>query len=126
MNLQHKPINFEDARGAIRDILIGNDVDAITIITCAKDSVRGNHFHKKSMQYSYIVKGSFLCATQKDENAPVETKEIKEGDLVVHELEERHAFKALEDSVFLSLTKGPRQGKDYENDTFRLEVPLIK
>jgi quercetin dioxygenase-like cupin family protein len=125
MNLQHKPINFEDARGAIRDVLIGSDVDAVTLITCAKDSVRGNHYHKLSMQYSYILKGSFMCATQTDENALVETYEAKEGDLITHPPGERHAFKALEDSIFLSLTKGPRQGKNYEEDTYRLENPIL-
>jgi quercetin dioxygenase-like cupin family protein len=125
MNLQHKPINFEDARGAIRDILIGDDVDAITIITCAKDSVRGNHFHKQSQQYSYVVKGRFMCAVQADESATVEMQEVVEGDIVAHPPGERHAFKALEDSVFLSLTKGPRQGKNYEEDTFRLDKPIL-
>lgn len=123
MDFKNKPINFEDARGAIRDILIGEDIDAVTILTCAKDSVRGNHFHKQSMQWSYVVQGSFLCTVQA-EGGPVETKKIQEGDLVAHKPGEKHAFKALENSIFLSLTKGPRQGKEYEGDTFRLENPL--
>lgn len=124
MQVEKKPINLEDARGAIRDILISVDIDAVTIITCAKDSVRGNHFHKQSDQYSYIVKGKFLCAIQVGDG-PIETKEIEEGDLVVNPAGEKHAFKALEDSIFLSLTKGPRKGKDYEKDIFRLEKPIL-
>ena len=125
MKIEKKPINFEDARGAIRDILIGNDVDAVTIITCKEGSVRGNHFHKLSTQWSYIVSGKFLCAVQRPQEL-VETREVSEGDLIVHAPYESHAFKALEDSVFLSLTKGPRRGKNYEEDTFRLEELILK
>ena len=38
---------------------------------------------------------------------------------------EAHAVKALTDSTFLVFTQGPRGGTEYENDTFRLNVPLI-
>ena len=37
---------------------------------------------------------------------------------------EHHAVHALEDSVFMVFTRGPRGGDDYESDTFRLETPL--
>lgn len=125
MHVESKSINFEDARGWIRDILIGRDVDAITILSCKKGSVRGNHFHKQSTQYGYVFSGSFLCVTQTGDN-PIETREVKAGDLIMHPLGEKHAFKALEDSVFLALTKGPRRGTSYENDTFRLEKPILE
>ncbi|MEK7629885.1 MAG: WxcM-like domain-containing protein [Patescibacteria group bacterium] len=125
MKIDKKPINFEDSRGSIRDIIVGQDVDSVTIITCKKGSVRGNHFHKKSSQYTYIVKGSFTYASKKDNN-PVETIEVKEGDLTLSIPNEQHAFKALEDSVLLQLSKGPRQGENYENDTFRLEKPILE
>ncbi len=125
MQIENKPIIFEDQRGSIRDILIGKEIDAVTILTCKKGSVRGNHFHKQSVQYGYVVSGSFVCATQIGDN-PVEIKELKAGDLIAHPLNEKHAFKALEDSVFLALTKGPRQGTSYEKDTFRLEKPILE
>ncbi len=124
MQIEKKIINFEDERGSIRDILIGKEVDAITLITFKKGGVRGNHYHKKSIQYSYIVSGKILCATQK-EGEPIETHEVIEGDLITHAEGEIHAFKALDDSVFLSLTKGPRKGDDYEDDTFRVEPKIL-
>ena len=37
---------------------------------------------------------------------------------------EAHALHALEDSVLLILTRGPRGGEDYESDTYRLDKPL--
>jgi hypothetical protein len=36
-----------------------------------------------------------------------------------------HAWKALEDTVCLVFTKGPRSGDQYESDTERLEKPLL-
>lgn len=124
MKVEKKPINFEDERGTIRDILTGEEVNSVTIITCKAGSVRGNHFHKKTNQYTYIVSGKVLFAAQ-ESNGPVETRELTAGDLVFSPPGEKHALKALEDSIFLSLNKGLRQGKDYEKDTYRLEEPIL-
>ena len=120
--------NFIDQRGEIRDILTHISVDAITFITCSKDSVRGNHYHKKTEQYDYVLSGSFVCATKDmTKIASKTTKKImKTGDLVYHPAGEAHTFKAREDSSFLSITKGPRNGADFEKDTIRLEKSLIK
>jgi len=118
------PINFEDARGYIRDIIVAKEVDSVSLITCAPGAVRGNHFHKQTIQYTYVLSGRLTYATQKP-GEPVETKEVVEGDLTANPPLESHAFKAIEQSTILQLSKGPRQGDNYENDTFRLEVPLL-
>jgi len=124
MLLEKKPVNFEDERGSIRDILIGYDIDAITILSCKAGSVRGNHYHKVSAQYVYIISGRLLCAAQSGD-ADIEFIEASVGDLVFNPPGERHAFKALEDTCFLSLTKGPRRGKEFEDDTYRFEEKLL-
>ena len=50
---------------------------------------------------------------------------LSEGDLVETSKNESHAIRAVKDSKFLVFTQGPRGGKEYENDTFRLTKPLI-
>jgi quercetin dioxygenase-like cupin family protein len=125
MQLEHKPINFEDARGSIRDIIAGFDVDSITIITCKTGAVRGNHFHKETTQYTYIVGGRLIYATQQKDGA-VETRVVETGDLTTDTPWSKHAFKALEDSIIIQMSKGPRQGENYEKDTFRLDEPILK
>jgi hypothetical protein len=40
MKLEHKPVNFEDARGTIRDIFVRSPKDCVTIITSAKGAIR--------------------------------------------------------------------------------------
>ena len=51
---------------------------------------------------------------------------LSKGDLVETSKNERHAIRAIKDSEFLVFTQGPRGGKEYEKDTFRLLKSLIK
>ena len=52
-------------------------------------------------------------------------KLMKQGDLILTEKNEQHAIKALSDSEMLVFTKGPRGGKEYESDTYKLSEKLI-
>jgi quercetin dioxygenase-like cupin family protein len=113
---------FEDDRGAITDILQHTPVDSVTLITCNKGAIRANHYHKESVQYSYVLSGQMLAYTQMPEG-PLELQTLVEGDMLESPPFERHALHALEDSILLIVTRGPRGGKNYEDDTFRV-VPL--
>lgn len=113
---------FEDERGVIIDILQHTPVDSVTIITCNKGAIRANHYHKESIQYSYVLSGHMLAYTQIPDG-PLETKTLVAGDMLESPIYERHALHALEDSVLLIITRGPRGGKNYEEDTFRV-TPL--
>jgi len=113
---------FEDARGAITDILQHTTVDSVTIITCNKGAIRANHYHKESIQYSYVLSGKMLAYTQMTDG-PLESQILVVGDMLESPVFERHALHAVEDSVLLIITRGPRGGKNYEDDTFRV-TPL--
>ncbi len=113
---------FEDARGAITDILQHTPVDSVTIITCNKGAIRANHYHKESIQYSYVLSGHMLAYTQMPDGL-LESQTLVAGDLLESPVLERHALHAVEDSVLLIITRGPRGGKNYEDDTFRV-TPL--
>lgn len=112
-----------DSRGAILDVLAGVKIDAITIITSKKGAVRGNHYHKRTIQYTYLVSGRLSYLTS-GKSGKVARRVLKPGDLVESPPGETHTFVALRDSVFLSLSRGPRQGIDFEKDTYRLSKPL--
>jgi quercetin dioxygenase-like cupin family protein len=118
-------VNFKDARGEIRDLITHTPVDAVTLITCTKGAIRGNHYHKKTTQYDYVLSGSLVCVSQDMQTGKRTRTTLRTGDVAVHPPYEAHAFQATEPSTFLSLTKGPRNGADYENDTIRLDTPLI-
>jgi len=117
-------INFKDKRGLIIDLLEKKNVNAITLITQKKGQIRGNHYHKKTIQWNYLLKGKLELFAKK-KNKKLKKIVLSEGDLVETSKNESHAIRALKDSKFLVFTQGPRGGKEYENDTFRLTEPLI-
>ena len=118
-------INHKDSRGVIIDLLEKKKINAITHITQKKGKIRGNHFHRKTIQWNYLIKGKIKIVTKK-RNRGVQEMILSRGDLVVTSSNESHAIKAIEYSEYLVFTQGPRGGKEYEKDTFRLSEPLIK
>ena len=119
---RHQP-NFTDERGSITDIIENQPVDSITMLTTKKGAIRGNHYHTETTQYLYILEGSCNYHSQNGD-APPTVEVASRGDLIVSPPLERHAFEALEDSIFIAFCHGPRGGKQYETDTQRLTVPL--
>ena len=118
-------IVHRDERGLIIDLLEKKKINAITFITQKKGKIRGNHFHKKTTQWNYLIKGKIEIVAKK-KNKGLKKMILLKGDIVETEKNEKHAIKALKDSEFLVFTQGPRGGKNYERDTFRLLKPLIK
>ena len=119
-----KKINFKDKRGIIVDLIEKTQINAITYITQKKNTVRGNHFHKKTIQWNYILSGKVILVTKKGKGKKIK-KIMKKGDLILTEKNERHAIKALVNSEMLVFTKGPRGGKEYESDTYKLKDNLV-
>ena len=114
---------FSDRRGMITDILDGPVVDAVTLLTTTAGSIRGNHYHRQTTQYSYVVDGRFRLYTQRP-GQPRRTRILRKGDLAIIPAGERHAFEALEPSTMIACAHGPRAGRGYEQDTVRLRTPL--
>ena len=119
MIVRHVEPAFQDQRGQITDIIEHTPFDSVTVITCAMGTIRGNHFHKESIQYSYVLSGRIRAFTQSPDGT-VEMADLSANDLLESPPLERHALEALEDSVLVIITRGPRGGKSYEDDTFRV------
>jgi len=113
-----------DTRGTITDLISDDEINAVTLITFAKGAVRANHYHERTIQWNYVISGEILLATQMPGGARME-RTLKAGEFAVTRENERHALKGLTEAQVLILTKGPRAGSQYENDTFRLSDPLI-
>lgn len=113
-----------DARGRITDLISDDEINAVTLITFVKGAVRANHYHERTIQWNYVISGEILIVTQTPGKEKTE-RVLKAGEFVVTRQNERHALKGLTDAEVLILTKGPRAGTQYENDTFRLSEPLI-
>ena len=118
-----RKINFKDKRGIILDLIEKENINAVTYITLNRNSVRGNHYHKKTIQWNYILSGCIKFFSEL--NGKKKILIGKKGDLIKIVIKEKHALKGLKKSEFLVFTKGPRGGKEYENDTFRLKKNIV-
>ena len=128
---QKKKINFSDRRGYIRDLFQNSPKDHCSIVTFNKGAVRGNHYHKKSTQYSYLLSGKLTLRYSKvDKNGNIKGKINKKiigpNILITHRPYEAHAFIANKKSLMIAFADGLRGGKDYEKDTYRLKYKLTK
>ncbi|MBI3866594.1 MAG: cupin domain-containing protein [Planctomycetia bacterium] len=124
MKVERPTWAHSDDRGSIVDILENVPIDSVTIVTVKAGSCRGNHYHKETVQWSYIMEGRVKVLTQTPPG-PVEAVVLEAGDLAMTPPHERHAVHAIEDSTILVCTKGPRAGRNYEADTFRLASALV-
>lgn len=113
-----------DNRGSITDIIGDDTINAVTLITFAKGAVRANHYHERTVQWNYVISGQIRLVTQFPDGERNEAI-LSQGQFAVTRENERHALQGITEAEVLILTKGPRAGDDYEDDTFRLDVPLI-
>ena len=101
-------------------VLILNIFNHVALIKSNKKSIRGNHFHKKTIQYTYVLDGKLYYFKKKGRS--YQKKILKKGDLIKTMPLEIHAFKFLaKKNTLLIFSSGLRGGKDYEKDTFRVE-----
>jgi quercetin dioxygenase-like cupin family protein len=107
-----------DKRGSIKDLIVKKGA-SVTYITFKKGAIRGNHYHKETIQHDFILSGKLLCA------AGNKQERVEKGELITHEAKIPHAYEALEDSEMVSICFGKRVGEDYSKDTFKLDTPLL-
>lgn len=113
---------FEDERGVIQDLVIAG-IDGVTEIFSRAGAVRGNHVHRHTTQWTYVVSGRLLVRRYLD--GDIEEQAFLPREMAVDLPGVPHAWRAIEDTVVLVFSAGPRTGEDYESDTTRLETPLL-
>ena len=123
--------NFEDKRGKIIDVFVNSPKEHCLIVTFKKGAVRGNHYHKKSVQFSFLLSGEldfyFAKIDKKSGNIKkIKKKNIKKHTFITHPPYEAHAFKSKKNSVLIAFSCGVRGGNKYEKDTFRLKNKLVQ
>jgi dTDP-4-dehydrorhamnose 3,5-epimerase-like enzyme len=115
-----------DARGRISDILYGTEIHHVAIIESdGAGIIRGNHYHKDTVQRIFVVKGSLRYWYQPlSRNEAVQSIVVCEYEMVTTPPNEIHALEILENNQFVVFSTGRRGGRDYESDTFRVD-PIL-
>jgi dTDP-4-dehydrorhamnose 3,5-epimerase-like enzyme len=114
-----------DDRGKIVDVFYREGIEHVTVISSKAGALRGNHYHKNTVQHVLVTNGSMeYWYKHVDSDQHARTVVLRKGDLVSTPAFEIHALRTLEDDTeFVVFSSGLRGGKDYESDTFR--VPSI-
>ena len=115
--------SFADDRGTITDIFYTANMNHGCIIVNHPGAVRGNHYHKFTTQYTYILSGTLTYYSKSiggDESTDV--FDAVAGDMIISEPLETHAMRAgAGGCTFIAFAEGPRGGADYESDTYRVD-----
>ncbi|OGZ99939.1 MAG: hypothetical protein A3C07_02820 [Candidatus Sungbacteria bacterium RIFCSPHIGHO2_02_FULL_47_11] len=115
---------FVDVRGAITKILDDGAtvIKSILLIESKPGSIRGNHYHKKDSHYCYLLSGKMEYFKKSAQGGEIESVVLNSGDMVFSPSMTIHAFRALEDSVFIALATEYRSQDRYEEDTVRVKL----
>jgi len=118
--LLEKP--FVDARGAIQP-LVDMMMESAAMISSKKGSQRANHYHKTDWHYCYVVSGCIeYYHRPTGSDAEPEMIPVREGQMVFTPPMVDHGMRFPEDTVFLTLSRNPRDQESYEADVIRIEM----
>ena len=113
---------FVDKRGSIQP-LVDLMMKSAVMIESKAGTLRANHYHKTDWHYCYVIKGRIeyfhreVNSTKKPELIIVE----KENMIFTPPLVE-HCMKFPLDTLFLTLSRNPRDQKTYEEDVVRTNL----
>lgn len=113
---------FSDDRGLIFDI-IDTPVEHVGMVTFSKAGIiRGNHFHKKSTQYTLTLEGTLKLTTytQHNKNDTFREDILSENTFVVIPPNTVHTYESLDTARILDITTQNRREDGYEADTVRI------
>ncbi len=116
---------WSDARGSITDLLNDVPIRHVGLITSQAGTVRGNHFHRQADQYAYVIHGR-VRYYEREPGQDVAITDLEAGDLVYTQAGRAHTLQFLEDSFLLVLTTRSRAADGFEDDTIRLDPPLVE
>ena len=125
IDLTNKYPRISDERGFIHDLAVETEIKAVTQIFSNMNSVRANHYHKLTQQFNFVAYGSLDLAYREDFDSLVKINRFSRGSFFLIEEKEHHALRFIEDTLLIVFTIGPRAGKEYESDTYRLPTSLF-
>lgn len=121
---------FEDKRGSLKKIIMksqleeNEQIEEVYLLYSESDSVRGNHYHKKTLEFFVVVSGRAKVALKNLETGTEEELYISAEDHVVLKVPPQvvHAFKNEEDRPLIMLAVSSKEYNKLDTDTFPLEI----
>ena len=86
-------------------------------------SLRANHYHKTDWHYCYVIYGKInYYHKELNSNKEPELLVVKKGNMVFTPPLVEHCMKFPEDTLFLTLSRNPRDQETYEADVVRTNL----
>jgi dTDP-4-dehydrorhamnose 3,5-epimerase-like enzyme len=113
---------FVDGRGSIQP-LVDTLMKSAVMIESKAGSLRANHYHKTDWHYCYVVSGKieYLHRPTGSDQEP-EVILVEAGEMVFTPPMIDHGMKFPVDTVFLTLSRNPRDQESYEKDVVRIDM----
>ena len=113
---------FVDGRGSIQP-LVDIMMKSAVMIESKAGSLRANHYHKTDWHYCYVVSGTieYLHRPTGSDQEP-EVILVNEGEMVFTPPMIDHGMRFPVDTVFLTLSRNPRDQDSYEADVVRVDM----
>ena len=113
---------FVDGRGSIQP-LVDMMMKSAVMIESKAGSLRANHYHKTDWHYCYVVSGTieYLHRPTGSDQEP-EIILVNEGEMVFTPPMIDHGMRFPVDTVFLTLSRNPRDQESYEADVVRVDM----
>ncbi|MCZ6772899.1 MAG: cupin domain-containing protein [Proteobacteria bacterium] len=113
---------FTDERGVIQP-LVDLTIQSAAVITSNKGAIRANHHHKTDWHYCYVISGSIeYFHRPTGSTKPPEKIVIKAGEMFFTPPMVDHAMRFPVETVFLTMSRNPRDKESYESDVVRISL----
>ena len=113
---------FEDDRGFIQ-MLVNTPIKNVTLIKSNKGAIRANHYHKTDWHYMYMFEGEsdYYYRPAGSEEDPKKILWTKNQLIFTPPMEE-HTTVFTKDSLFIAISRNPRDQEAYEADVKRVKL----
>ena len=123
---KHPLVNLEkpfvDLRGSIQP-LVDSIMKSAVMIHSKAGSLRANHYHKTDWHYCYVISGKIKYYYKElNSDKDPELLIIEKGNMVFTPPLVEHCMKFPEDTLFLTLSRNPRDQETYELDVIRTNL----
>lgn len=121
---------FEDKRGSLKKMLMSSQlkkdekIEEIYVLFSNKGSVRGNHYHKKTLEYFSVISGKVKVALQNLDTGAFEEVIMSAANNFILRVPPNvvHAFKNEEEQPLIILAIASKEYNKLDTDTFPMAI----
>ncbi len=121
---------YKDGRGELKKVftmdMLGADesVEEIYVLYTKGNSVRGNHYHKKNVEFFSVIKGTATIALRDLETDSTDVFRASSKDNIVIKVPENtaHGFRNDEEEELVILAAATRQYEPGDTDNYPLRL----